>query len=452
MNETATPRNTERSVLCVSTKADAYSADYLSQAGWQVIHADTTAAAERLLEHRDVMVGLIELPQTYTSQEISALTSCMRRTETTWVALIEPGQMEDETASRLILDYCFDFVTRPCPDERLGFALGHALGLSRLRRAAVIPGSPEGRHAMIGHCDAMQQLYRHIDKCAVTHAPVHIAGESGTGKELTARAIHDRSPRSGRAFIAINCAAVPATLLHAELFGFERGAFTGALQRKTGRIEAAHEGTLFLDEIGDLPLECQAVLLRFLQEGTIERLGGNGPIHVDVRVVSATHVDLEGAVAEGRFRADLYHRLCVLRLVEPPLRERGEDIRLLAEHALRLYRQDGDRKIRGFTTDAVVAMSNYAWPGNVREMINCVRRAVVMAEDRFLSAADLGLPVPSQEAQAETLAVARSRAEKVAVAQALQRNGYNLSEAAVDLGISRATLYRLISANGLETG
>jgi DNA-binding NtrC family response regulator len=302
---------------------------------------------------------------------------------------------------------------------------------------------------MVGQCEAMQQLYRRIDKCGVTEAPVFVAGESGTGKELTARAIHERSTRAGKPFVAINCAAIPPSLLQAELFGHERGAFTGALQRKIGRIESAHEGTLFLDEIGDMPHECQAVLLRFLQEGTIERLGGNGPIKVNARVISATHVDLDKAIEEGRFRSDLYHRLCVLRLIEPPLRERGGDIKLLANYALSMYKQDGARKLRGLSSDAIVAMSNYPWPGNVRELINCVRRAVVMSEGRFITAADLGLP-EAEHGPAVTLAEIRSKAEKDAIEQALLRHGYKLSEAAAELGISRATLYRLMHANRLH--
>jgi len=295
----------------------------------------------------------------------------------------------------------------------------------------------------------MQKLYRRIDKCAQTDAPVFIAGESGTGKELTARAVHDGSARAQQAFVAINCAAIPPTLLQAELFGHERGAFTGALQRKIGRIEHAHGGTLFLDEIGDMPHECQAVLLRFLQEGTIERLGGNASVKVDVRVISATHVNLEAAVKDGRFRADLYHRLCVLRLDEPPLRERGSDIRLLADYALSMYRQDGTHKIRGFSSGAVVSMSNYDWPGNVRELINCVRRAVVMTEGRFITETDLGLPEVSG-VRAKTLAEIRTQAEIEAIEEALRRHGHNLSGAAADLGVSRATLYRLMNANRMN--
>ncbi|MEW9581438.1 sigma 54-interacting transcriptional regulator [Paraburkholderia sp. DGU8] len=449
MTTPCTTVDTERTVLYVANSPDPKLVDFLAASGWQAVHAKSTAAAERVIERGNIKVGLVQLPDDCTSQHLSALASCMRRAETNWVAQIVPGQTENELIGRFILDYCFDFVTRPWLNDRLMFALGHAHGLSSLRQARIAPEPSLGRHGMVGQCEAMQQLYRRIDKCGVTHAPVFVAGESGTGKELTAKAIHERSPRAGRAFVAINCAAIPSSLLQAELFGHERGAFTGALQRKIGRIESAHEGTLFLDEIGDMPHECQAVLLRFLQEGTIERLGGSGPIHVDVRVISATHVDLDKAVEDGRFRSDLYHRLCVLRLVEPPLRERGGDIKLLANYALSMYRQDGARKLRGLSRDAIVAMSNYDWPGNVRELINCVRRAVVMSEGRFISAGDLGLP-EADSGPAITLAEIRSKAEKDAIEHALQRHGYKLSEAAAELGISRATLYRLMHANRLH--
>lgn len=449
MTTSGTPVDAERTVLYVSSAPDQKLVEFLAASGWQALHAKSTAAAERLIERGDIKVGLVELPADCTSQHLSALASCMRHVETNWVAQIAPGQAAQELVSRFILDYCFDFVTRPSLNERLVFALGHAHGLSSLRHVQLAPEPSLGRHGMVGQCEAMQQLYRRIDKCGVTDAPVFIAGESGTGKELTARAIHDRSPRAGRTFVAINCAAIPPSLLQAELFGHERGAFTGALQRKIGRIESADEGTLFLDEIGDMPHECQAVLLRFLQEGTIERLGGTGPIKVDVRVISATHVDLDKAVEDGRFRSDLYHRLCVLRLVEPPLRERGGDIKLLANYALSMYKQDGARKLRGLSSDAIVAMSNYPWPGNVRELINCVRRAVVMSEGRFVTASDLGLP-EAESGPAVTLAEIRSKAEKDAIEHALQRHGYKLSEAAAELGISRATLYRLMHANRLH--
>lgn len=237
----------------------------------------------------------------------------------------------------------------------------------------------------------MRRLFATIRKVANTDTTVFVAGESGTGKELTAVAIHQQSLRAEAPFVAVNCAAIPSTLLQAELFGHERGAFTGAHQRKIGRIEAAHGGTLFLDETGDMPLESQASLLRFLQEGTIERLGGHAPIPVDVRIVSATHVDLEAAMQAGRLRADLYYRLCVLRIDEPPLRLRGRDIMLLAHHMLRRYRGDSSHQIRGFMPCAIEALHNYSWPGNVRELINRIRLAVVMTNSSMISAADLEL-------------------------------------------------------------
>ncbi|MEM5290095.1 sigma 54-interacting transcriptional regulator [Paraburkholderia sabiae] len=446
MNTTCTTGASDRTVLCVASTPDEALAAFLADAGWQVVHARNTAAAEKLLDRGDIKVGLVTLPDDVTAQQLSAFEACMRHGEANWIAQIAPGQATDELTSRFILDYCFDFVTAPCLNDRLIFALGHAHGLSNLRRASFRPQPSLGAHGMVGHCEPMQKLYRRIEKCAQTDAPVFIAGESGTGKELTARAVHDGSTRAQQAFVAINCAAIPPTLLQAELFGHERGAFTGALQRKIGRIEHANSGTLFLDEIGDMPHECQAVLLRFLQEGTIERLGGNTPIKVDVRVISATHVNLEAAVKDGRFRADLYHRLCVLRLDEPPLRERGSDIRLLADYALSMYRQDGTHKIRGFSSGAVVALSNYDWPGNVRELINCVRRAVVMAEGRFITEGDLGLPEVSSP-RTRTLAEIRTQAEIEAIEEALRRHGHNLSGAASELGVSRATLYRLMNAN-----
>ena len=440
----------ERTVLCISPKLDQDNVDALASVGWHVVHAKSTQQAEKLLERGAIKVGLIELPKECTAQALSKLEACIARSDATWIAQVWPGQAEDMLTRRFILDYCFDFVTLPCLDERLLFALGHAHGLSVLRETMSAPEPELGRHEMIGQSEPMQQLYRGIDKCARNNAPVFIAGESGTGKELTARAIHNRSSRGRKPYVAINCAAIPPTLLQSELFGHERGAFTGALQKKIGRIEAAAEGTLFLDEIGDMPHECQAVLLRFLQEGTIERLGGEGTVRVDARVISATHVNLEEAVAEGRFRADLYHRLCVLRLAEPPLRERGSDIKLLAEHALAMYKQDGPRKFRGFSSDAVTAMFNYDWPGNVRELINCVRRAVVMAEGRFITAADLGLP-DAPHSTGRTLAEVRNEAERIAIQQALTRHAYSLSGAAAELGVSRATLYRLLNAIGLRS-
>ena len=255
--------------------------------------------------------------------------------------------------------------------------------------------------------------------------------------------------RCAAPFVAINCGAIPPHLVQSELFGYERGAFTGATQRKIGRIEAAHGGTLFLDEIGDLPLESQASLLRFLQEGRIERLGGRESIDIDVRVISATHVDMVRAMDEGRFRADLYHRLCVLQIEEPPLRARGKDIELLARHMLERFRHDGTRRLRGFSADAIAALHNYAWPGNVRELINRIRRAIVMSEGRLITAHDLEL-ADFVDVAPVSLAQAREAAERQAIELALLRHRGRLGDAAQELAISRVTLYRLLSAHGMR--
>jgi DNA-binding NtrC family response regulator len=311
------------------------------------------------------------------------------------------------------------------------------------------PPAHTGEGEMVGSCEAMRMLFRMIRKVAMTDAPVFVSGESGTGKELTAVAIHERSVRRAAPFVAINCGAIPTHLLQSELFGYERGAFTGAHQRKIGRIEAAHGGTLFLDEIGDLPLESQASLLRFLQEGRIERLGGHESIAVDVRVISATHIDMRLAMAEGRFRADLYHRLCVLQIDEPPLRARGKDIELLARHMLERFRKDGTRRLRGFSADAIAALHNYAWPGNVRELINRVRRAIVMSEGRHITAHDLEL-AEYVEIVPVSLAQAREAAERQVIEVALLRHRGRYGDTAQELGISRVTLYRLLSSHGMR--
>ena len=295
----------------------------------------------------------------------------------------------------------------------------------------------------------MQAVLALVERVASTNATVLIGGESGVGKDLIARAIHQHSRRAHGPFIKINSTAIPDTLFESELFGYERGAFTGANQRKIGRVEAADGGTLFLDEIGDLPLESQASLLRFLQERKIERLGGQGSTPVDVRIISATHVDMQSAMLAGRFRADLYHRLCVLQIDEPPLRVRGKDIELLAEHMLERFRKDASRRLRGFSPCAIAALHNYNWPGNVRELINRVRRAIVMCEGRQILASDLELG-DYVEAAPTTLAQAREAAERQAIEVALLRHRGRLGEAADELGISRVTLYRMLTAYGLR--
>ncbi len=366
-----------------------------------------------------------------------------------WVAAMHPEQRGDDWLRALVREYCHDYVVLPCRDRLLAALLGHAGGMADLLpvRAA---GSPRMRmEGMVGESAAMQAMLRRLHKAALSEAPVYIAGETGTGKELAAAAIHRCSRRHDRPFVAINCGAIPQGLLQSELFGYERGAFTGAVQRKPGRIETAHGGTLLLDEIGDLPMDSQASLLRFLEEGRLQRLGGREDIAIDVRIISATHVDLALAVADGRFREDLYHRLRVLELQVPPLRERGGDIALIARQALRRHAGDASRRIRGFSPDALQAMHRYAWPGNVRELVNRVREAVVMAEGRYIDAHDLHLDGLADGAPL-TLDAARCQSERAAIERALLRNGGRLLATARELGVSRVTLYRLINRHGLR--
>ncbi|SAL41335.1 sigma-54 interacting regulatory protein [Caballeronia udeis] len=397
------------------------------------------------------LAGLLDLSTCQLPKDFAAIEDILIRTDAGWVATVDARQLEDAIVRRLIRDYCFDYVTLPSSDERIINAVGHAYGMASLHEHASNhphTGSAEGE--MVGSCDAMLALFRSIHKVAMTDAPVFISGESGTGKELTALAIHERSARRDQPFVAINCGAIPAHLLQSELFGYERGAFTGANQRKIGRVEAANGGTLFLDEIGDLPLESQASLLRFLQEHKVERLGGHGSAPVDVRIISATHVAMDRAMMEGRFRADLYHRLCVLQLDEPPLRARGTDIELLAKHMLDRFKKDASRRLRGFAPDATVAIYNYGWPGNVRELLNRVRRAIVMSEGRQITAGDLELS-DYVEVEPVSLAEARQAAERRTIELALLRNSGRLIDAARELDISRVTLYRLLCAHELRT-
>jgi DNA-binding NtrC family response regulator len=399
---------------------------------------------------RQLSAGILDFSSLEFPADLRYLHELLASSLTGWVALGHREDLEDATVRGLIRDYCFDYITLPTPDDRVVDAVGHALGMVALQINTsndARDGHPEGE--MVGSCDAMLSLFRSIRKVAMTDAPVFISGESGTGKELTAVAIHERSTRKDQPFVAINCGAIPAHLLQSELFGYERGAFTGANQRKIGRVEAANGGTLFLDEIGDLPLESQASLLRFLQERKVERLGGHGSTPVDVRIISATHVDMQTAMIEGRFRADLYHRLCVLQLDEPPLRARGKDIELLAKHMLDRFKKEARRKLRGFAPDAIAAIHNYGWPGNVRELINRIRRAIVMSEGQQISASDLEL-ADYVEVAPVSLAQARESAERQAIELALLRHRGRLGDAAQELGISRVTLYRLLTAHGLR--
>ena len=320
---------------------------------------------------------------------------------------------------------------------------------------------------MVGNSPQMRAVFEAIRRFAATDAPVLITGESGTGKELAAQAIHERSPKGSGPFVAINCGGLPSELIASELFGYEKGAFTGATSRKIGRIEAASGGTVFLDEIGDLPIELQPHLLRFLQERTIDRVGGRTPITVDVRIIAATNANLREGVADGRFREDLFYRLDVLSLEMPPLRQRGDDLELLSTFFLRRFSAETGRSFQGFTADALQAIRKHGWPGNVRELISCVRRSVVMANDEWIDIDCLGLtagsPVMRSTAHADRSTIVAANPstadglrhaiegyEKSVIEQALAEENKNIKRTAERLGVSRVTMYRLLEKHQLH--
>ncbi|GAB1595046.1 sigma-54 dependent transcriptional regulator [Lysobacter claricitrinus] len=439
-----------RDVVYVARAGRGTPPERLQQLGWKVQAASDARGALRIVQRRAThpFAALLDLRDGFSDSDLAEFGPVLAASNVGWVAGVTTEQLDQPAVRRLIRDYCYDYVTMPCPEAVLDTVIGHAHGMARLACDSAVRLAHDGLEGIIGESPGMKALARTLCKAAMTEAPVFIAGETGTGKELAAQALHANSRRKPMPFVAINCGAIPHSLIQSELFGYERGAFTGAQNRKLGRIEMANGGTLFLDEIGDLPMESQASLLRFLQEGAFQRLGGHDTVRVDVRIVSATHHDLETAIAHGRFRADLYHRLCVLRLAQPPLRERGHDIDLLAQHALSRYSTEGLRVIKGFSPCARRAIHAYDWPGNVREMINRVRQAVVMAEGRLITAADLGLgevvaPTPP------TLEDVRNDASRRAIEAALRRSRGRLVDAARELDVSRVTLYRLMQRYGL---
>ncbi len=355
-------------------------------------------------------------------------------------------------ALRAIGSGAYDFCEKPMDIALLRTIVERALRVHALedenRRLAEAP-APSPIKRIVTASDSMLKVCRTIERLATTNVSVLLLGESGTGKEALAHAVHELGPRAKMPFVAINCGAIPENLLESELFGYERGAFTGAVKQTIGKIEAANKGTLFLDEIGDLPHQLQVKLLRFLQEQVIERVGGRTTIPVDVRIVSATNMMLEEQVTEGRFRNDLFYRLNSVTVRIPPLRERPGDAMLLARFFLGRFNREFSRNLRGFSEEAISAISVHPWPGNVRELENRMKRAVVMADGRLIDAPDLELVAGVTETQDLDLRAARLRAERDVLQKAIARSNGTLATAAKLLGISRPTLYTLMEAHGL---
>jgi two-component system NtrC family response regulator len=367
--------------------------------------------------------------------------------------IVLTGQNEHAHALKAIGLGAHDFCTKPFEPDLLTWTIDRAFRVhelqeenARLQAMRLAPATS----GIITRDPAMLKICRTIEKVAPTSATVLILGESGTGKELLARALHESSPRRGERFVAINCAAIPENLLESELFGYEKGAFTGAVKLTLGKIESANRGTLFLDEIGDLPFSLQAKLLRFLQERVIERIGGRQEIPVDLRIVCATHRSLKEQITQGKFREDLYYRLAEIVVEIPPLRARLGDAALLAHGFVRRMAEEQRRGSMTLQSDAIEAIDTYAWPGTVRELENVIKRAVIMAEGSSINASDIGLETGLNEGSELNLRQVRELAEKNAVLRVLGRANGNLSKASDLLGVSRPTLYDLMHRFGLK--
>ena len=362
--------------------------------------------------------------------------------------IVVTGNQDMGNAVRAIGTGAYDFNQKPFESEMLALIVGRALRLHKLEQENCrlrMRQQDAPMQGIITNDQQMLKMCRTVERVAPSDATVLITGESGTGKELFAQALHQLSSRAEKRSVAINCAAIPENLLESELFGYEKGAFTGAAKQTIGRIEYANGGTLFLDEIGDLPFSLQAKLLRFLQERVIERLGGRGEIPVDTRVICATHQNLPDLIKRGRFREDLYYRLSEITLSIPPLRQRDGDAALLAHAFLEKFNSQQGRSIRGFKPDAIEAIENHPWPGNVREMQNVIKRAVIMAEGAQITLEDLALKSDQEEAAPINLRKVREDAERKAVLRAMARANGNVAMAADLLGVSRPTLYDLMS-------
>lgn len=423
----------------------------IAAAGWELHVATDLAAARRCMQEGGYLTGLILIEHLNAASCRAVQEFLQRYALIEWVGVFSPCCRNCAECDELILNHLFDFHTLPVFPDRVVHTLGHAYGRARLR-TQILDHDKCADGAIVGSSPAIKKLLHDARKVAGVDAPVLISGGSGSGKELTAQTIHRYSARAQGPFVAVNCGALPGTLIQSELFGHEKGAFTGATKAKQGFIEAARGGTVFLDEIGDLPLDMQTNLLRFLQEKTINRVGSTQNISVDVRVIAASHINLEQAVARGEFREDLYYRLNVLPLAVPSLRERQEDIVPLAEHFFARYVAEKNPRVKGFSAAALNAMKCHDWPGNVRELLNRVRRALVMAEGRLITPRDLGFEAPPAAGGLVALEDARAGAEKIAIQVSLRRAGHNITRAAQDLGVSRMTLYRLIEKHALANG
>ena len=422
-----------------------------SFAEYEVIAAADRAAAIAALRRHEPAVVLQDLGLPPDAEGVAEGFDClleMLRLSPHTKIIVVTGQLDKQNAVRAVGMGAYDFYQKPVDIDVLRLLVQRAFNIHALEeqnRALLQHRGVMPLEGVIAISDAMTRICRTIEKVAPTNASVLLLGESGTGKELLARAVHTLSPRAAKPFVAINCAAIPETLLESELFGYEKGAFTGAMKQTSGRFEQANGGTIFLDEIGDMPLALQAKLLRFLQDRVVERIGGRERITVDVRIVCATNKDPAAMIQAGEFREDLYYRISEVMVRIPPLRDRAGDAIVIARMILDRRAREHGRPIKGFTPGALKAIEKYPWPGNIRELENRINGAVIMTDGKCVSEADLGLPNESGSDLAWlNLRVARQHAESEAIRQALAVSSGNLSRAAELLGITRPTLYDLL--------
>jgi DNA-binding NtrC family response regulator len=445
-------------VLIVDDEADGREAlaELTQRWGYDVLTAgDGSEALRRAIEwHPDVILTDLVMP----NMDGLWLLRALRAELPDCPVVLLTGRGSIQVAVQAIREGAYDFIEKPLEVPRLRVVLERAVEkketmrevqLLRRRIAALAPGTD-----MIGSGPGMQKVFELVKKVAPSNASVVIGGESGTGKEVVARAVHSLSPRKDKPFVALNCSAIPATLIESELFGYERGAFTGADQRRLGNFELATNGTLFLDEIGELPLELQAKFLRVLEERKIRRLGGRGEVDVDVRVICATNRDLKEEIRRGRFREDLFFRLGVFAIQLPPLKERREDIPLLVHHFIEKFNGETGKRVQGLTPRATAVLQAYAWPGNIRELRNTVERAMILVDGEIIGEEHLPPDMQSSHPEAATLRVplglGLDQVEKDYILASLQRNGGNKARTAELLGISEKTLYNKLNRYAAE--
>jgi two-component system NtrC family response regulator len=421
-----------------------------------VIAGDRESAIDALRRYMPSVVTLdLGLPPdpANASEGLATLKEILELAPKTKVIVVT-GNDDRENAIKAVAMGAYDFYQKPADIDVLNLIVSRAFQLNALEQENIKlqQQTSEPLLGIIAVSEKMQKLSRMIEKIAPSSITTLLLGESGTGKEVLARAIHGLSPRSGKPFVAVNCAAIPETLLESELFGYEKGAFTGAAKQTIGKIEYAQGGTFFLDEIGDLPFSLQAKLLRFIQERVIERLGGRGEIPVDVRIICATHKNVQDLIDAGSFREDLYYRISEMVVNIPALREREGDAIVIAKAFLNRYSEQERRDIKGFTTEAQHGIEAYSWPGNIRQLENKIKRAVVMADDVYIGLEDLALQAATDEDSSLplNLKLVREHAETIAIKRALAHSDNNISNAAKLLGVTRPTLYTLFNKYGIE--